>query len=62
MDTDIKIFRMSRLGIPYERIAEKLGLVRTSFHYHLSRGLTVAQVAQKDGWPEPMALSHALKN
>ncbi|MBL7204753.1 MAG: hypothetical protein ISS63_10525 [Desulfobacteraceae bacterium] len=65
---DIKIFRMHRLGIPQERIAKKLGIVRTSIQYHLSkmpalanstntdlsRGFTVAQVAEKHGWAEPM--------
>jgi hypothetical protein len=63
MDTDIKLFRMHRLGIPQDRIAKRLGLARTSFQYHLpkmaalpnsanadlSLGFTVAQVAEKDG-------------
>ena len=68
MGLDIKIFRMNRLGIPQDRIAERLGLARTSLIYHLSkmatlpnstnadlsRGFTVAQVAQKHGWTDPM--------
>jgi hypothetical protein len=54
----------SGLGIPQDRIAKRLGLARTSFQYHLpkmaalpnsakadlSRGFTVAQVAEKQGW------------
>ena len=72
---DIKIFRMHRLGIPQDRIAKRLGLVRTSLHYHLSkmpvlanstntdlsRGFTVAQVAEKHGWAEPLVWSIALE-
>jgi hypothetical protein len=81
MDLDIKIFRMNRLGIPQDRIAERLGLARTSFQYHLpkmaalpnsanvdlrvtfrlSRGFTVAQVAQRYVWPDPMVWSLALE-
>jgi hypothetical protein len=76
MDLDIKIFRMHGLGIPQDRIAKRLGLARTSFQYHLpkmaalpnsanadlSRGLTVAQVAEKHGWAEPMVWSLALED
>ncbi|MBL7205494.1 MAG: hypothetical protein ISS63_14390 [Desulfobacteraceae bacterium] len=72
---DIKIFRMHRLGIPQDRIAKKLGIVRTSIQYHLSKmpawanpvntdlskGFTVAQVAEKHGWTEPMVWSLALE-
>ncbi len=81
MGLDIKIFRMNRLGIPQDRIAERLGLARTSFQYHLpkmatlpnsangnlrvtfrlSRGFTVAQVAEKHGWTDPMVWSLALE-
>ena len=75
MGMDIKIFRMNRLGIPQDRIAKRLGLIRTSLHYHLSkmatlpnstntdlsRGFTVAQVAEKHGWTEPMVWSLALE-
>jgi hypothetical protein len=60
---------MHRLGIPQDRIAKRLGLARTSFQYHLpkmaalpnsanadlSRGFTVAQVAEKHGWLDFMA-------
>ena len=66
---------MNRLGIPQDRIAERLGLARTSFQYHLpkmaalpnsanvdlSRGFTVAQVAQRYVWPDPMVWSLALE-
>ena len=72
---DIKIFRMHRLGIPQDRIAKKLGIVRTSIQYHLSKmpalanpvntdlskGFTVAQVAEKHGWAEPLVWSIALE-
>jgi len=75
MGLDLKIFRMNRLGIPQERIAKRLGIVRTSLHYHLSkmpalanstntdlnRGFTVAQVAEKHNWTEPMIWSLALE-
>jgi hypothetical protein len=75
MALDIKIFRMHRLGIPQDRISERLGLARTSFQYHLpkmpvlansangdlSRGFTVAQVAQKHGWTDPMVWSLTLE-
>lgn len=68
MELDLKIFRMNRLGIPQERIAERLGVPRTTLETHLtkmpelanssnadlSRGFTVPQVAEKHGWTEPM--------
>ena len=73
MGRDIKIFRMNRLGIPQDRIAKRLGLARTSLLHHLSkmpvlansangdlsRGFTVAQVA--DGWTDPMLWSLVLE-
>jgi len=76
MGMDIKIFRMNRLGIPQDRMAKRLGLVRTSINYHLtkmltlanltnadlSRGFPVAQVAQKHGWTDPMVWSLALED
>jgi hypothetical protein len=69
MDLDIKIFRMHRLGIPQDRIAKRLGHTREVIRDHLAemavlpnppnadlkKGFTVAQVAQKHGWPDPMA-------
>jgi hypothetical protein len=67
---------MNRLGIPQDRIAKRLGLIRTSLHHHLSkmpvlanstnadlsRGFTVSQVAEKHNWTEPMVWSLAIKN
>jgi hypothetical protein len=75
MDLDIKIFRMHRLGIPQDRIAKQMGINQASIHNHLlkmatlpnlinadlARGFTVAQVAEKHGWPEPMVWSLALE-
>jgi len=75
MGMDIKIFRMNRLGIPQDRIAERLCLARTSFQYHLPKmpvlansansdlhqGFTISQVAQKHGLTEPMVWSLALE-
>ena len=65
---------MNSLGIPQDRIAKRLGLVRTSLHYHLakmaelpnstntdlSQGFTVSQVAEKHNWTEPMACPPSL--
>jgi biotin operon repressor len=76
MGIDLKIFRMNSLGIPQDRIAKRLGLIRTSLHHHLSkmpvlanstnadlsRGFTVAQVAEKHNWTEPMVWSLALED
>jgi hypothetical protein len=75
MGRDIKIFRMNRLGMPQDRIAKKMGVNQASIHNHLlkmatlpnlinadlSRGFTVAQVAEKHGWPDPMVWSLALE-
>ena len=75
MDIDIKIFRMLRLEIPQERIAKCLDILQTTIHYHLSkmptlailmntdlkRGFTVAQVAEKHGWPGPLVWAIALE-
>ncbi|MBC8440607.1 MAG: ParB N-terminal domain-containing protein [Deltaproteobacteria bacterium] len=75
MGLDIKIFRMNRLGIPQDRIAERLGMIQRTIHNHLekmaalpkllnadlSRGFTVAQVAEKHGWTESMVWSLALE-
>ena len=74
-DKDLKIFRMNRLGIPQDRIANRLGVKQASIHNHLSKmpvlanlinvdlslGFTVAQVAQKHGWTELMVWSLALE-
>ena len=75
MGRDIKIFRMHRLGIPQDRMAKRLGLDQKTIHYHLgkmpvlanslngdlSRGFTIAQVAEKHGWTDPMVWSLALE-
>ena len=76
MGMDIKIFRMNRLGIPQDRMAKRLGQAREVIRDHLakmpvlanppnadlSRGFTVAQVAEKHGWAEPMVWSLALED
>jgi hypothetical protein len=73
---DTKIFRMHRLGIPQDRIAMRLGALQRTISNHLakmpelanllntdlSRGFTVAQVAEKHGWTEPMVWSLALED
>jgi len=70
-DKDLKIFPMNRLGLPQDRIAKRLGIDQKTIHNHLgempilanllnadlSLGFTVAQVAQKNGWAEPMVWS-----
>ena len=74
-DKDLKIFCMNRLGIPQDRIAMRLGIDQKTIHNHLgkmpvlanllnadlSQGFTVAQVAKKHGWTEPMVWSLALE-
>ncbi len=76
MGMDIKVFRMNRLGIPQDRIAKRVGVNQVLIHNHLlkmpvlansinadlSRGFTVAQVAEKHNWTEPMVWSLALEN
>jgi hypothetical protein len=73
LELDLKIFRMNRLGIPQDRIGNRLGQVRETIRNHLAkmpglakwpkadltRGFTVRQVAEKHGWPEPMVWSIA---
>ena len=72
---DIKIFRVNRLGIPQDRIAKKFDLPQKTISNHLAKmpvlanqlnsdlekGFTVAQVAEKHGWTEPMVWSLALE-
>ena len=76
MGLDIKIFRMNRLGIPQDRIANRLEAKQVLIHNHLlkmpvlansinsdlSRGFTVSQVAEKHNWTEPMVWSLALED
>ena len=75
MGMELKIFRMNRLGIPQDRIANRLGVLQQTISIHLqkmpglakfvntdlSRGFTVSQVAEKHGWTEPMVWSLALE-
>ncbi|MCP3941549.1 MAG: hypothetical protein GY710_08720 [Desulfobacteraceae bacterium] len=64
------------LNLPQDKIAKRLDLARPSIYYHLSKmpalafstnrdlsqGFTVAQVAQKHGWTEPMVWALALED
>ena len=75
LDLDLKIFRMHRISIPQERIAKRLGVIQRTVSNHLekmpslaiilntdlSKGFTVAQVAGKHGWAEPLVWSIALE-
>lgn len=75
MGINIKIFRMNRLGISQDRIARRLGVDQKTIHNHLgkmpelafllntdlAKGFTVAQVAEKHGWTEPMVWSLSLE-
>ena len=70
-DLELNIFRLDRLGIPQERISERLGqtrdIIRTylgkreifpeSPNTDLKKGFTVTQVAEKHGWPESLVWS-----
>ena len=70
-DLSLKILRMSRLGVPQERIAQRFGLdQKTISNYSgkkatlpfllntdLKQGFTVSQVAEKHGCPEPLVWS-----
>ncbi len=75
VEFDLKLFKMSRLGIPQERISAQLGESRETIKYHLvkmaalpdlpnsdlEKGFTVAQTAEKHGWPESLLWSIKLK-
>ena len=74
VELDLKIFRMSCLGIPQERIALRLVQTRDIIRDHLGekavlpkspnadlkRGFPVPQVAEKHGWADPLVWSIAL--
>jgi hypothetical protein len=74
-DIDLKIFRMYKLGIPQDRIANRLNELRETVKYHLvkmpklanlpnsdlKQGFTVPQVAEKHGWPEPLVWTLAVE-
>lgn len=67
---------MNRLGIPQDRIANRLGAKQVLIHNHLlkmpvlansintdlSRGFTVSQAAEKHNWTEPVVWSLALED
>jgi len=62
---------MNRLEISHDRIAKRLGIDQKTIHNHLGEmatlpfllnsalesGFTVAHVAEKHGWTEPMVWS-----
>ncbi|WP_457553175.1 ParB N-terminal domain-containing protein [Desulfobacula sp.] len=72
---DLKMFHLNQLGIPQDRIAKRLDIPQRTLSDHsaemprwafplnsdLVKGLTVPQVAEKHGWPEPLVWSLALK-
>lgn len=76
LELDLKIMRMHRLGIPQERIGERLTLDQSAIARHLcdlpnlansinadlARGFTVPQVAEKYDWPEPLVWSVKLED
>ena len=75
MAQDVKIFKMSLLGISQERIADRLGMTRESVDKHLlitselkkvtneqlERGFLPNTIAEKLGWPEPLVWAVALE-
>lgn len=72
---DLKIFKMGLLGIPQERIAQRLGLPRTTIEEHLTKsselkksangqlkhGFSSNTIAEKLGWPEPLVWAVAVE-
>ena len=72
---DLKIFKMDKLGIPQERISNRLSVKQRSISNYLAKmpelafllnsdlqkGFTVAQVAEKHGWPESLVWSIKLE-
>ncbi|MEE8541824.1 MAG: HTH domain-containing protein [Desulfobacterales bacterium] len=75
VEMDLKTLRMNRNDIPQDRIAKRLGIQQRTVSEHLAkmptlanplntdqkRGFTVAQMAEKHGWPEPLVWSIALE-
>ncbi|MGD9163091.1 MAG: DNA methyltransferase [Desulfobacteraceae bacterium] len=75
MTLNLKLFRMNRLGIPQEKIADRLSIRQRSVSNYLAKmaalpnllnedmqnGFTVAQVAEKHGWSEPLVWSIRLQ-
>lgn len=72
---DLKIFKMGLLGIPQERIAQRLGMERETVAKHLvknselknlpnellTKGFLPNTIAEKLGWPEPLVWAVALE-
>jgi len=72
---DLKIFKMGLLGIPQERIAQRVGVTQRIVESHLhktselksgvnsqlERGFSVNTIAEKLGWPEPLVWAVALE-
>lgn len=73
---DIKILKMTRLGIPQDRIEEILSIPQSIISEHLSemetllksindkieRGLPINDVARQEYWPEPLVWALKLEN
>ena len=71
MEFDLKLYRMQKLGVPKDRIANRFGSLQQSISKHLQllarlpkvvnsdlkKGFTVSQVAGKHGWPESLVWS-----
>ena len=72
---DLILFRMKKLGIPHEKISERLGILLKTIYNRISakmpmwakwpisdleQGFTVSQVAEKHGWSESLVWSVAL--
>ncbi len=74
-ELNLRLFRMNKLGIPQERISERLGIQQRSvsnylakmpesaflLNVELEKGFTVAQIAEKQGWPESLVWSFRLE-
>ena len=73
---DLKLFRMKKLGLPHDKISERLVIpIKTIYNRisakmptlakwpisDLKKGFTVSQVAEKHGWPESLIWSIALE-
>jgi hypothetical protein len=75
-DINQKIFHMVRLGIPQQRISDRLNILQSKISGYLSdmlmlanpinndlrKGFTVSQVAEKHGWPESLVWSLKLES
>ena len=48
MGRDIKIFRMNRLGMPQDRIAERLGMIQRTIHNHLEKMAALPKLLNAD--------------